>query len=92
MHVFILTLHILVASIMSLAIIGVFAAGYAERATKAYSTMLVSFGATVVSGVGLLFVSPNGLGRFCAMMSAFTVMALIARAYYRKRVVTVASL
>jgi hypothetical membrane protein len=92
MHMFILTLHILVASVMSLAIIGVFAAGYAQHATKAYSTMLVSFGATVVSGVGLLFVSPNGLGRLCAMMSAFTIFVLIARAYYRKQVPLASSL
>lgn len=85
MHVFVLSLHIFVASIMSLAIIGVFVAAYQRRETKAYTPMMISFAATVVSGVGLLFIAPTGLGRLCAMMSAFTLLTLAARHYYSKR-------
>ncbi len=88
----ILTLHISVALVMTIATLGVFAAGYARRESKAYTVMLASFGVTVFSGIGLLFVSNGALGRFCAMMSAFTVSVLIARAYYRKRLTAANSL
>ena len=81
----ILSLHILVATIMTCATVGVFAAAHARRETKAYSAMLVSFVATVASGTGLLFISTAGFGRFCVMMSAFSMSVLVARAYYKKR-------
>ena len=81
----ILTLHISAALFMTIATLGVFAAGYTRRESKAYETMLVSFGATALSGTILLFVSAGGLGRFCAMMSAFSLSVIAARAYYRKR-------
>lgn len=85
MHMFALGLHIFVAFVMSLAIIGVFIAAYKQRETRAYVPMMVSFSATVVSGIGLLFITPTGLGRLCAMMSAFTILVLVARYYYSKR-------
>lgn len=88
----ILTLHIAVALVMTIATLGVFAAGYAQRESKAYIAMLASFGVTVMSGVGLLFVSAGGLGRFCAMMSAFSLSVIVARAYYRKRLGATSSL
>jgi len=88
----ILLLHILVATIMTLAIVWVFAAAYSQRETKAYGVMLSSFVATILSGVGLLFVSPSGLGRLCAMMSVFTLVTLVARQYYRKQVIARMSL
>jgi hypothetical protein len=88
MHMLILSLHILVASIMTGATVGVFAAAHARRETKAYSVMLGTFGATTVSGIGLMFISAGGLGRFCAMMSVFTLSVLVARAYYRRRTVS----
>lgn len=92
MHIFVLSLHIFVASIMSVAIAGVFLAAYQRRETKAYTPMMISFAATVVSGVGLLYIVPTGLGRLCAMMSAFTILVLVARAYYRKHVVVTQSI
>jgi len=88
----ILSLHILVATVMTLAIIGVFAAAYHQHETKAYGVMLGSFVPTILSGVGLLFVSVNGLGRLCVMMSAFTLVTLVARAYYLRRVILTSSL
>ena len=54
--------------------------------------MLASFAATVVSGIALLFVSAGGLGRFCAMMSMFTLMTIAAGQYYRIRVLANSSL
>jgi hypothetical protein len=81
----ILSLHILVATIMTCATVGVFAAARTRRETKAYSAMLLSFGATIVSGAGLLFISTAGFGRFCVMMSTFSISVLVARAYYKKR-------
>ena len=88
----ILTSHIVIASIMTLATVGVFAAAYNRRETKAYLVMLASFAATVVSGIALLFVSAGGLGRFCAMMSMFTLMTIAAGQYYRVRVLANSSL
>lgn len=92
MLMIILSFHILVASIMTLSILGVFAAAHRRRETVAYTPMLISFAATATSGLGLLFVSPSGLGRLCAMMTAFTFLVIVARSYYRKRIVTVSSL
>ena len=92
MNMVILTSHIVIASIMTLATVGVFAAAYNRRETKAYLVMLASFAATVVSGIALLFVSAGGLGRFCAMMSMFTLMTIAAGQYYRVRVLANSSL
>lgn len=92
MNMVILTSHIVIASIMTLATVGVFAAAYSRRETKAYLVMLTSFAATVVSGIALLFVSAGGLGRFCAMMSMFTLMTIAAGQYYRVRVLANSSL
>lgn len=88
----ILIAHIAVATIMTISVLGVVAAAYGRRETKAYTAMLGSFALTVVSGVGLLFVAADGLGRFCVMMSAFTLSVIAARAYYRKRLTTETSL
>lgn len=88
----ILTSHIIIASIMTLASVGVLAAASSRRETKAYLVMLASFAATVVSGIALLFVSAGGLGRFCAMMSMFTLMTIAAGQYYRVRVLANSSL
>lgn len=85
MHTFILTLHILVALITTVSIGGVFASAFRRRETRVYSAMIISFAATAVSGVALLFVSTHGLGRFCAMMSMYTVFVVVARQYYRKQ-------
>ena len=66
--------------------VGVLASAYGRRATKLYQAMMLSFAGVVVSGAALLVVSPAGLGRFCAMMSAFTLATLAVRAYYQRRV------
>ena len=88
----ILIAHITVATLMTVSVLGVVAAAYGRRETKAYMTMLGSFALTVVSGVSLLFVAAGGLGRFCVMMSAFTLSVIAARAYYRKRLTATTSL
>ena len=88
----ILAFHIIIALVTTLAIAGVLTAAYRRNETKFYMTMLVSFGATAVSGIALLFVSANGLGRFCAMMSAYAVFVAIAHRYYRVRISTTSSL
>jgi hypothetical protein len=88
----ILIAHITVATIMTVAVLGVVAAAHGKRETKAYAAMLGSFGLTVASGIGLLFVAAGGLGRFCVMMSAFTLSVIAARAYYRARVTSQTSL
>ena len=85
----ILTLHILVASVMTVTMVGVFTAAYRRHETAAYQAMLASFGVTILSGIGLLFVSPTGLGRLCVMMSIFTILVVAVRAYYRKQVISV---
>ena len=92
MNMFILSLHILVATITTISILGVFASAFRRKETKAYVAMLTSFAATALSGVALLFVSTHGLGRLCAMMSAYTVLVVVARLYYRKQLLTVSSL
>jgi len=80
-----LTAHILVASIMSVALVGVLAAGYRQKETQLYGVMLSSFVLTVTSGIGLLFVTTGTLGRVCAMMSVFTFSVIAVRYYYRRR-------
>ena len=92
MNMLILTSHIIIASVMTLATVGVLAAAHNRQQTKSYVVMLVSFAATVVSGTALLFVSTGGLGRFCAMMSVFTLMTIVAGQYYRVRVLANSSL
>lgn len=89
---FILTLHILVASVMSFAIVAVIASAHKQRETRFYQTMMGSFILTIVSGVGLLLVTAGTLGRICVMMSAFTFTVIAVRAYYRKNVPAVSSL
>jgi hypothetical protein len=84
MNTLILSLHIATALIMSGATLGVYAAAYARRASRAYGAMIVSFTATAVSGVVLVFAA-GGLGRFCMMMSIFTVATIIANHFYRVR-------
>ena len=88
----ILISHVALAAIMTVSLLGVVAAAYGKRETKAYLTMLSSFGLTVISGVGLLFVAPGGFGRFCVMMSIFSLSVIGAHVYYRSRLVAKISL
>ena len=81
----ILTSHIIVASIMSIAMVGVLRAGYHAKETAFYPAMLGSFGMTVISGTGLLFVTAGNLGRICATMSVFTLSVIAVRYYYRRQ-------
>jgi len=85
MLMIILTSHIIVASIMSIAMVGVLRAGYRGSETALYSAMLGSFGMTVISGTGLLFVTAGSLGRICATMSVFTLSVIAVRYYYRRQ-------
>ena len=88
----ILITHIAVAALMTVSVLGVAAAAYSRRETQAYAVMLGSFSLTVVSGIGLLFAAAGGLGRFCVMMSVFSLSVIAARAYYRARLTTETSL
>ena len=90
MSMLILTLHITAALIMSAALIVVFVAGVSRRATRGYYVMLGSFSATLLSGIGLIALSAGGLGRFCAMMTAFTALTIAVRSFYRRRLEVVA--
>lgn len=92
MITFILSLHVLIATVTTGSILGVFIAARAQRRTRAYLTMLVSFAATALSGVALLAISAHGLGRFCAMMSAYVVVVAFARHYYHVRTAAFSSL
>jgi hypothetical protein len=85
MNMLILSLHILAALITTVAIIGVTISAYRKSETKLYMTMLLSFGVTAVSGIGLVFIV-GGLGRFCAMMSMYVVLVMMARSYYHKQI------
>lgn len=81
----ILSLHIFIAVAMTVSTLAVYVAAYSRQETRAYRAMLVTFGITILSGAGLLAVSAAGLGRFCAVMSVFTLSVLLARAFYRNR-------
>lgn len=81
----ILTFHIFVASTMSVSTVGVLGAGYRQKETAFYQTMLTSFALTAVSGVSLLFVTAGTLGRICAMMSVFTLSVMAVRYYYLRQ-------
>lgn len=83
MHMLLLSLHVLVATLLVLSTLVVFAAGWQKRATKVYSAMLTAFAGTIGSGVIMLFVGFGGIGRICAAMSAVTLLTLVARHYYR---------
>lgn len=85
MLMIILTAHILVASLMSVAMLVVLGAGYRQKETTFYQAMLASFALTIVSGVGLLFVTVGNLGRVCAFMSVFTLSVIAVRYYYRRQ-------
>ncbi len=77
--------HIVVALIMSGAMVATLYSGHRQRISRSYSTMLATFGFTVVSGVGLLIMNAAVLGHVCAMMSVFTLSVIAIRAYYRAR-------
>ena len=92
MNTLILSLHITAALVTTVAIIAVTVSAYAGRETKSYITMLASFTATAVSGIGLLFVLAGGLGRFCVMMSAYAIFVAAAHLYYRRQITAKSSL
>lgn len=88
----ILSLHIIFALLTTLAIVIVLLSAKSARETKAHVVMVVSFAATALSGLGMLFVNAGGLGRLCAMMSAYTLVVAAAHYYYRARVSATSSL
>ena len=92
MHMIILLTHIIAASIMSVALIGVFISAYKLRETKIYQSMLASFGVTLGSGLVLIVMNPATLGHFCATMSVFTLSIIAIRSYYLKRISTISTL
>ena len=88
MMTLILLSHILIASSLTLATAKVAQAAYQQKTTSMYTFMLVSFAATIASGIGLLFVGAGGFGRICVTMSAVTLVVFVARYYYQARVVS----
>lgn len=85
MNTLILFSHIAVALVMTLTMVGVYVAALHQRETKAYGAMLLSFGATFMTGVGLLAVSPAGFGRFCVTMTVFSLLVVAAHKFYQKQ-------
>ena len=85
MNTLILTIHITAALMTTLTIATVSLAAFRQRETRTYFAMLTSFAVTAASGIIMLFVSANGFGRFCVTMSAYAVVVVIARQYYRKQ-------
>ena len=84
MHMIILSLHILVASILTVSSLVVTVSARQRQTTNAYLVMMVTFGATIVSGLSLLLVGAS-LGRVCATMTALTLAVLLVRRYYLVR-------
>lgn len=78
--------HILIASIMLVSALGVTLAARSRTETKLYLSMMISFVMTTVSGIALLFVTVGQLGRVCATMTVLTLLVLVVRSYYVKRV------
>lgn len=90
MYIALLTLHVLVSVFLTLMITAVLVSAAMSRKTRSHAVMWGSFAATSISGLALIFVSPAGLGRFCAMMTAFSLLTLVAHQVYRRRVLATA--
>lgn len=75
MHTLLLTLHISVAVVTTLASIGAIVAIIRQSfVQKMIRSMWTSFGATALSGIGLVIMSPQLLVHTCVMMSLYVVV------------------
>lgn len=86
MYIALLSFHVLVSVVLTLMITAVLASAVMSRKTRTHAVMWMNFAATSISGLALIFVSPAGLGRFCAMMTAFSLLTIVAHQVYRRRV------
>lgn len=87
MNTVILLSHILIASALTLTTFIVAFAALNQRPTGAYLPMLITFVATVLSGVALLF-TVGSIGRVCATMAAVSLVVGIVHRYYKVRVLS----
>ena len=84
MHTLILVLHVVAGSLMIVSSLLVFFAALGTSVSRNYYVMLASFSATIVSGIGLLFIGA-GIGRICAGMAISTAAVMIVRHFYLRR-------
>lgn len=88
MYATILSIHIALALVMTLSTLVVLFAGWRQSESKSYFAMLVSFAATVLSGVGLVAVG-GSLTHLCVTMTVFGGASVLAARYYRRRLALV---
>ena len=88
MYATVLSIHIALAVVMTISTLTVFVAGWRQSESKTYIAMLVSFAATVLSGVGLVAVG-GSLTHLCVTMTVFGGASVLAARYYKRRMALV---
>lgn len=83
----ILTIHLTLAITYTVSVAMV---AFAALQRKAVSTinkvMFVGFGTTIVSGLGLVAVSPKAIGQFCVSALVATIFGAVVSKVYKHRV------
>lgn len=92
MNTLILSVHIAIASLLTLSALRVLFAAWQQHETKIYNIMRVSFAGTILSGTVLLFVGIGGIGRICITMTAVTFATILVSRYYQQRLAARVSL
>lgn len=88
MITFILTLHLALAALYTLSIIGMtFAAAFRKDMPVIRSSAAFGFAATIGSGAVLVVVSPKTVMHFCLSAVIATVFGTVAWMIYRQRIV-----
>lgn len=92
MITFILTLHLVLAALYTLSIIGMtFAAAFRKNMPMIKSSAALGFAATIGSGTALVIVSPKTAMHFCLSAVIATVFGATAWMIYRQRIVALNS-
>lgn len=82
----ILIIHIVFASILTGAAIGLLILAIIKKSSRYLSVAArSSFGATIASGVGLVVISPQSLTHLCIMMTVYSLALFGVEALYRSR-------
>lgn len=82
----ILLIHILSASLLTVGMIGLLIYGILRKQRRTVVNVAhVGFGATLVSGLILVIISPRSLTHLCIMMTAYSLATFGLEALYKKR-------
>ena len=84
-----LSIHLVCAATYTVAAVGLaIAAALRKVASPVNKAMIAGFGATAVSGIALVVVSPKAMGQFCSSMLIASLLGFAVAYAYKRRSVT----